>query len=256
MIKDYLSQLGFTDKEQSLYLALAELGVQPASVVAQKCSLDRVTAYKNLKKLVTRGFVKTYYQNGIQTFGIESFGALETAVKDKLDSFSELKKEFPLIEGVLKSIQQKEQAVPQLQVFQGETGIKNLFKDMLYEIQDEKIGQLRMIASNTFDERLANIPLTRFVSDFFTEIKNRKVDIEIFEASGNLIPEHLAHIETQNFDPQKLPAARGTTNIFLVGTALYVACYKTNQVGIKIKQPEIGQIFHFLFDVIGRAARG
>ncbi len=127
---------------------------------------------------------------------------------------------------------------------------------MPYEIQDEKIGQLRMIASNTFDERLANIPLSRFVSDFFTEVKNHKVDIEIFEASGNLIPEHLARVKTQNFDPQKLPAARGTTTIFLVGTALYVACYKTNQVGIKIKQPEIGQIFHFLFDVIGRAARG
>ena len=83
-------------------------------------------------------------------------------------------------------------------------------------------------------------------------MKKRKIDLEIFEASGTLIPERLRKVSMESFDPSKLPAAKGTTNIFLAGHAVYLACYKTAPVGLKIKQAEMSQMFHFLFDMFGQ----
>jgi len=252
MIKDYLEKLGFNNKEKELYLTLTEIGVQPASVIAQKCGFDRVTTYKNLKKMADKGFVKTYYQNNIQCFGIETFENLKIHLNEKFNKYSELLEEFPMAEKILTSMKEREDLIPRLQIFQGEAGIKNFFRNLLEEAEKENVHQIRMLTSNTFEERLGDIPLSKFVKEFFTEIKKRKIDLEIFEATGTLIPEALHKTSFKDFDPNLLPAAKGTTSIFLAGYAVYIACYKSSQIGLKIKHSEMSQIFHFMFDILGK----
>ena len=112
--------------------------------------------------------------------------------------------------------------------------------------------QIRMLTSNTFEERLGETPLSTFIQEFYEEVTKKKLDLEIYEASGSLIPERLKKLSIEEFTPERLPAARGTTNIFIVGSAVYLACYKDSQIGLKIQQSEIAQMFHFLFDVAGR----
>ena len=254
MIKQFLEKLGFNEKEKDIYLSLTKIGVQPASVIAQKCNFDRVTTYKNLKKMAEKGFVKTYYQNNIQCFGIESFNNLKIHLKEKHTKYYELLNEFPMAENILKSMKEQEDLIPRLQIFQEESGIKSFFRNILNETKKENVRQIRMLTSNTFEERLGDIPLSKFVKKFFTEIKKRKIDLEVLEATGTLIPETLHKTSFKEFDPNLLPAAKGTTNIFLAGYAVYIACYKTSQIGLKIKHSEMSQIFHFLFDIIGKKA--
>jgi|SRR6185295_17017862 len=250
MINEYLAKLEFTSKEQILYLALAELGKQPASTLAKKCKLDRVTAYKNLKHLVERGFVKIYYERGIQYFGIQNFTAISEYLKGETKNLQQLSAKFPLIEKLLASFQKGHELLPKLEIFEGEAGIKRLFRDLLFSLKTESVHQLRMLTSNTFEERLGDVPLSEFVADFFTELEREKIALEIFEATGTLLPERIHTITPEKFDPQKLPAARGTTNIFLAGHVVYITCYKHSQIGLKIAQSEIAQMFHFLFDLM------
>lgn len=250
MLNTYLSKLGLTEKEVAIYTALNVLGIQPASVIAKHCKLDRVTTYKNLKKLNNRGFVKMYSRGNVQCFGVGEITALHSMLQEKLESTRELLNEFDTVSQILKSLQSTIQLVPQIQIFEGETGIKNFFRDILFEIQDGNLKQVRMFTSNTFEERLGEIPLSKFIKEFFREIKKSRVDLEIFEAVGGFIPECVRKVSFTEFDPEKRPAARGTTNIFLVGSVVFIACYKTSQIGLKIKQSEISQIFHFLFDVM------
>src|SRR3989338_2437421 len=114
MLKDYLTHLGFTEKESAIYLVLAEIGVQPASVIARRSNLDRVTAYKNLKKLAEKGLVKVYSRGSVQCFGIESFDALESYINERVQSSSDLQKRFPIVANVLKSLREGEDTVPRL----------------------------------------------------------------------------------------------------------------------------------------------
>lgn len=248
MITPYLAKLGFSDKEQQIYLALAQLGVQPASVISRHTGLDRITTYKLLKKLADRGFIRIYAEHNMQHFGIDSFEVLENHLKEEDQRIHTMLEEFPTLEQMLRNLRQNEMMVPKLQLFEGETGIKNLFNDLLFEMKEEGVQQLRVLTSNTFDERLGDVPLSRFVKGFFQEVQRRNMAVEIFSASGNLLPETIREVAFAQFDPEKLPAARGTTNIFLAGHALYIACYKDTQIGLKIKQSEMSQIFHFLFD--------
>ncbi|MBD3330425.1 hypothetical protein GF354_02740 [Candidatus Peregrinibacteria bacterium] len=250
MLNDYLKQVGLNEKERTLYLSLAEMGIQPASVIAKKCNFDRVTAYKNLKKLADKGFVKTYYRDNIQCFGIESFENIKVHLSEKMGNIEELLEKFPIAQNLLKSAKADEQLIPKLEIFEGEPGLKKFFKDILYELKKEKIKQIRMLTSNTFNEKLGNVALSEFVQNFFQEIKNKKIDLEIFEACGTLMPERVQKVSPKEFDPALLPAARGTTSIFLVGHAVYIACYKNTQIGLKIKQSDMSQIFHFIFDFL------
>ncbi|MBI2453345.1 hypothetical protein HYV56_01435 [Candidatus Peregrinibacteria bacterium] len=252
MFQQFLAQVGLNEKERLLYIALAEIGIQPASVVARHCRLDRVTAYKNLKKLADKGLVKVYSRDNIQCFGIESFENLQVYLKERLSQFENLLCDYPMIENLFRSLKGDQDMIPKLQIFEGEAGIKNFFRDLLFEVKSEGLHQIRMLTSNTFEERLGDVPLSKFVEDFFQEIRDRKIDFEIYEASGNLIPERFRKISFASFAPAKFPAARGTTNIFLAGHAVYLACYKHSQIGLKIKQSEISQIFHFLFDFMAK----
>lgn len=252
MLAEYLQRLEFTEKEQKIYLVLAELGVQPASAVARRSGLDRVTTYKHLKKLAERGFVKTYVRNGVQSFGIESFDTIREYLENQIEQSQDLITQFPTALNILRSIKGQEDSIPRLQMFEGEAGIKSLFRDMLFELKEEQILQVRILSSNTFEDWVGDEPLSKTVRSFFSDLRERKMIVELFEATGGLVPERVRRVPFSELDLSNLPIARGTTNIFLVGHNVYLATYKGGQVGLKIKHADLSQIFHFLFDYLGK----
>lgn len=252
MIQQYLQRIGLDEKEQAIYLVLARIGIAPASVIARKCSLDRVTTYKHLKKMADSSLVKIYYERSIQCFGIESFENLESYLKEKAAGFQSLIEQFPTAANVLKSLKSEGQLIPKLQIFEGESGIKSCFRDLLFEAREQNIKQIRMLTSNTFEEKLGDVPLSKFVRNLFQDIRKQGIDMQIYEASGTLIPERLRNINFDKLNPSRLPASRGATNIFIVGQVVFLTCYRDSQIGLKIKHAEISQIFHFMFDLVGR----
>ena len=251
MITEYLSTLGFTTKETAIYLVLAEIGVQPASVIARRCNLDRVTAYKHLKKLADRGFVKVYSRNGIQSFGIESFEAIEGHLDERQQSLTDLQKKFPMVANALRSLKEGEDVVPRLQMFEGASGVKALFRDMLHAVKEQDVRQVRLLSSNTFEEWLSDDMMQRTVSAFFRDLQKEKVDNELYEVTGGIVLERMRKLTQKQLSESSL-LTHGSTNIFVVGSTVYLACYKGAQIGLKITQRELSQVFHFLFDLAGK----
>ncbi|TSC57918.1 MAG: Sugar-specific transcriptional regulator TrmB family, partial [Candidatus Peregrinibacteria bacterium Greene0416_62] len=98
MLKDYLGKLGLTDKEQTIYLTLASIGVQPASIIARRLDLDRVVTYKHLKKLESLGLMKVYIRDGIQYFGVTGAEGIAAHLQDREQSVEELAAQIPAVE--------------------------------------------------------------------------------------------------------------------------------------------------------------
>lgn len=171
-----------------------------------------------------------------------------------MSGYNGLLGQFPTAVNLLKALQGKGQMIPKLQMFEGEAGLKSCFRDLIFEIRNQDLRQIRMLTSNTFDERLGDASLSKFVRQLFADIRKHKIDVEMFEASGTLLPERIRAVPFDTVNPDKLPAARGATNIFLVGQSVYITCYKHSQIGLKITHGEISQVFHFLFDMMGRKA--
>lgn len=65
---DRLMKLGFSEKEAMVYLALLELGQQPASVVARKTGFPRPTILFLAEGLVKKGFVRKSRRGRAQFF--------------------------------------------------------------------------------------------------------------------------------------------------------------------------------------------
>lgn len=255
MIDTYLQQLGLSNHDVKLYLTLLDLGMQPASVVARKLDEDRVTTYKHLKKLAERGLVEVDYNEGMQCFRPAPFEVLRQQVKEQNDQYARMLEDFPMVESMLRARHGEEAQTPRLEVYEGGAGVRRMFRDILFSLKKDDVHQIRMLTSNTFEERLGDVSMATYVEDFFRDVREREVDVEILEASGTLIPERLERVTFQAFNPANLPAARGTTSIFVVGHSVYLTCYKSTQIGMKITQAEIAQIFHFVFDLIGRSAQ-
>lgn len=250
MLESYLEHLGLSEKEQKIYLALLELGVQPASVVAKHCRLDRVTTYKHMKRLCAQGLLKTYYTHAIQHFGVEGPEVIERLLKEREQHVRGLIENYPEAAKELRNKTQGQQQIPSVQVFEGENGIKSCMQDLLFELKTQQIRQVRLLSTNTFSERLGNVSLSRFLGSFLTSIKRDGIDLDILEATGTLLPERLEHRTIEEMDLKHLPAANGATHIFLAGSAVYLLTFKQTQTGLKIKQQEMAQIFHFLFDAV------
>ncbi len=256
MLAEYLAKLGLTAKEQALYTSLLSLGVQPASVVARRCGFDRVSTYKHLKKLTSQGLINIHVRDGVQCFGISGSDGISSYLREQAASYEQLLTEVPIIDKVLRAATRGEDLPPVVQVFEGKSGIKNLFRDVLFEARQEGVLRIRILTSNTFDQQMGNVTLAKFADEFFRDAKQRKLGIEIVEASGTLLPEHVRRIDPEHFSPSDFPAARGATSVLLVGTALYLACYSSSPIGLKIKQQQMSQIFHFFLDAISRTQLG
>lgn len=250
MLDRYLTALGLSDKERAIYLALAEVGIQPASVIARRCGFDRITTYKCLKKLSDRGLVQTYFRDSIQCFGIESFDAIESFLKERLFDAEDLLGKFPTAAQVLKSLREGDDQVPQLQLFDGEAGMKSLLRDMLFEAKQQQILQIRMLSSNTFEDWQRDPVLARAMQEFLAAVNRKDISIQLFEATGGIVPERLQHVSVKDPQRQQLSFARGMTSVFLVGHCVYLTCYKGSATGLKIKQADVSQIFHFMFDLL------
>lgn len=249
MLSDFLQQLGLSAKEQRVYETLVTIGVQPASTLARKLGDDRVVTYKHLKKLAAQGLVKIYIRDGIQYFGATGAEGIASYLQEQSASLTALSAQVPAIDQELRSMMHGEGFVPSIQVFEGKSGMKSLCRDLLFEAKQEGVRRIRMLTSNTFDQQMGTAKLSTFMDEFFSETKKRDLNVEIIEASGTLLPEYIRRIDPRHFSAEHMPAARGATNVFLVGTALYLACYDDSQIGLKIKQQQMSQIFHFFFDM-------
>ncbi len=252
MLSDYLTKIGLTEKEKLIYLTLASLGVQPASVIARKLELDRVVTYKYLKKLELMSLVKVYRRDDVQYFGVTGEEGIASCLEERLSGIASLQRELSSVGEELKTVSRSEGFVPTLQTFQGKSGMKSLFRDLLYEAKKEKVLRIRVLTSNTFDQQMGAVDLSTFMKNFFVDAEKAGLSLEILEAAGTLIPEYIRRIDSKNFYPEDFPASRGATSVFLVGTALYVASYGDSPIGLKIKHQETTQIFHFFLDVVSR----
>jgi predicted DNA-binding transcriptional regulator len=251
-ITDYLQKIGLKQKEQAIYVELATLGVQPASVIAKRLTLNRVVTYKYLKKMAQQGLVKIYVRDGTQYFGVTGTDGIKQYLTQQAETVDELLREADDVEQELNQLTTGDGFIPAIEIFEGKTGMKSLFRNLLYEAKQTGVHRVRMLTSNTFDQQLSGIKHTKDMEEFFHDAQDAQLSVEIIEASGTLIPEYIRKLDPEHFIPADFPVVKGGTNVFLVGTALYLACYGDSDVGLKVKQEQMGQIFHFFFDVIGK----
>lgn len=137
MIESLFAALGINTTESNIYLALAELGKAPASVLAKKLELPRSTVYTALESLEKHGLTSKEKLAEVALFQASPAEAIlemvqnEKAKNQKIlhDKEHTAKELIPLLSS---HFQNKNFSVPRLEFFEGSSGIKK----MLLKYQD------------------------------------------------------------------------------------------------------------------------
>jgi len=125
-MEQHLRELGFTEGEEKVYMALLKLGASSTGPIAKEAAVSRSKLYEILEKLSRKGIVSHYKKNNVSHFRAapperiaDYLGEKENEIKEQRASFE---KNLPFFE---KIIGQKE-VMKEAEVFEGMDGIKNV----------------------------------------------------------------------------------------------------------------------------------
>lgn len=93
-LRTVLHHIGFLGREADIYLTALQLGTQPASIIAEKLKINRITTYSTLKKLVERGLATISIRNNMHYFTVESPEKLLTYIARKEEEWKQLQEKL------------------------------------------------------------------------------------------------------------------------------------------------------------------
>ena len=128
--KNQLIELGFSDKEASVYLALLELGPSTTTEISRMAKINRTTGYDILESLVSDGLVNMIGETKIQKFVAENPDKVIVFLENKIkQSQNKLKNAYNLLPELFSIYNEKEK--PKVKYYEGVERLKEAFEDTL-----------------------------------------------------------------------------------------------------------------------------
>jgi sugar-specific transcriptional regulator TrmB len=125
-----LTDVGFSDKEANVYLALLELGKGTVSEIARKANINRTTGYDILNTLVNEGLASISGKEPKREYVAESPDKIRGMLTARLQKEQESVKLAENLIPQLKSIHNVS-GRPQVRFYEGEEGLIQVYEDTL-----------------------------------------------------------------------------------------------------------------------------
>jgi len=142
-----LSQLGFSEKEISVYLALLSLGPSPIRKIGERANVNRGTTHDALKNLQKEGLVSYYHKEKHQYFVAEDPVSLQSLVKRKKLELEETREGIETIIPELKSLFSGNESKPVVKYYEDDIGIRTILEDVLNQTEHTKEKEYRVYSS-------------------------------------------------------------------------------------------------------------
>lgn len=122
-IEKSLQQLGLTEKEARVYLAVLELGQDTVLNIAKRAEIKRPTTYVALDSLIQEGLVRKLPRGTTTLYIAENPDYLLSVLGEKEKA---IKNVIPL----LKAIYSIDRAKPQIRFYEGKEGVGKIYKEL------------------------------------------------------------------------------------------------------------------------------
>ncbi len=165
MIKELLQQLGWKEKEITCYLALLELGQQPASTLSKRLKIPKATVLFILHRLVERGYVTMNKKGKTEYFYGDPQQLQQRKNREILEAQKSLEELIPL----LKEFRHPLSARPQTSFFEGVDACKKAYSQLLS-------SESEILEFATHDD-LADKFGEKWMDDFLEERTKKKIHI-------------------------------------------------------------------------------
>jgi len=232
-LKETLINIGLNEKEAAVYLAALELGGSPASEIASKAKLNRVSTYDILEKLHARTFITTQTHNKIKLFSAKDPDLIRTDLRKKYIDFKSVLPDLRRMHG--------KTTHPRVRYYEGLQGIKKVYKDSLTAKTD---------ILNYADSKLIRQFWPNYDAEYVAERVKRKIYLRGIApkdsyGEASVAADKKSHREIRLIKPDKF----GFSNeINIYDDKVAIISFGRNEIiGMIIESPEIAETQRAIF---------
>ncbi len=247
MIKETLEELGFSDKEADVYLAMTKLDQATASSIAKETGIIRTTVYDILEGLMQKGLIskvkksgKTYYYSLSPDKLIDYLEREKREFSKKVDLQKEkVSKIMPKLVSIqnLHSVNK-----PKVRFYEGEKGMREAYEDSL-----QADGIIRAYAN--VEEMHKGLP------NFFPEYYERRAEAGIHirailpqnETSVDRASKDSEEMRTTKFLPEKNMTFTPEINVY--NNKVLIASWKES-MAIVIESKELADFHKLMYELL------
>jgi len=251
MIEQSLVHLGLRAKEVLVFLTLARLGCQPASIIAQRSSLNRATTYAILESLMQRGFVSKVFKDKVQSFSAITPRKILELMKVKKLELERQERHLNSVMPSLMGMMTPQLTAPKVTYFEGEEGVKNVMEETLKSTET-------MLCYCPLEKWLDG-PLAYYIRDYvyrrtqILKIPNRVLESDTVQSRTFFYMESPPEFTDLRFIPANIMLSHSEVNIFDNKVAM-VSLLPGHMFGVIIESQEIADTQKAIFELAWMAA--
>lgn len=126
-----LGEVGLSEKEIKVYLALLQLKEETASKISEIAHLNRITTYTLLKSLAEKGFCSVFEKNSVKYFKVLRPELIPDLLEEKKEK----------IRKIIPKLKEREAKIPEkseISVFEGARGVVSVMNILLQDAKNKK----------------------------------------------------------------------------------------------------------------------
>ncbi|MCB9359477.1 hypothetical protein H6503_06090 [Candidatus Woesearchaeota archaeon] len=127
MDKEIFKEIGFTEAETKVYLALLEIGESTAGPILEKTGLQNSTLHKTLKRLVKDGYVSFVIKGKTCHYQATDPEYVLKTIEERKEKFQDIMPELKLM--------QKKVEKQHAEVYEGFRGFKNMVYKLIEDVE-------------------------------------------------------------------------------------------------------------------------
>lgn len=128
---EVLKKIGLSDGEVKIYSAVLDIGATTINNIHERVGIDRRNIYDILNKLIERGLISYFDENGKRTFRVSNPEKLISYIEEKKSNLDNIKKEIETILPHVKEIFNSKKEENFAEIFKGPEGMKAVWDDIL-----------------------------------------------------------------------------------------------------------------------------
>jgi len=238
-IKSGLFDLGLSDKETDVYLAMLELGPSSVQDIAKKAGVNRSTTYVMIEALKKRGLTSTYEKGKKVVFSAENPEKLMSIVSEHMGLLEakrdRLSATLPRLMAIFNAVEDK----PKVRFFEGDAGLVSIREEIvnsreplweLYAVDEMLMDLIKVKPEHRIEgsKRLRGRALISIKPGF---------KVPYFDPEG---------VEAREIDYQKLPF---TGDLGIVGSRIYILSHRSRGMGVIIDSADIAEVMRALYEM-------
>ena len=245
MLVNQLKNLGLSDNEAKVYLAMLELGPATMLEISAKAGINRPTAYVQVESLKKLGLVSTQNKGKKQLFVAESPEYLESVIERERRDWEGKKETLNKLMPELMTVFSLGDQKPEVRFFEGKEGLMRMEREFL------KAKEKKIIGITSLDDVIKLFPDSPDSESYSDKrVKKGIHSRSIYTSSkGPVFKESDPAMlrEARYISPDKMPF---NVDITVYDDIVAIAALKGKISGAMIRHQEIANSFRNLLNLI------